>query len=193
MRFCGACGAPLEAPQEIAEPGAGAQRRHVTVMFCDLVESTPIAGALDPEDYRDILRAYHRACSSAIERYDGYTAQYLGDGLIAYFGYPRAHEDNAARGIHAGLEILDEIAALSERQHDLHGVALQVRIGLHTGVVVAGEMGAGETRDPRAIVGETPHIAARLQSIAPVGSLVVSGATHDLVEGYFEAESLVER
>jgi class 3 adenylate cyclase/tetratricopeptide (TPR) repeat protein len=196
MRFCGGCGVVLRG--EVATtPSAGApeaaHRRHMTVMFCDIVESTPLAERLDPEDFREILGGYQLACARAIERFDGYTARYAGDGLMAYFGYPRAYEDSAQRAVHAGLGILDELVALNVELRDLHGVSLRVRIGIHTGVVVAGEMGAGVTREPLAIVGETPHIAARLESIAAPGSVVISGDTHDLVEGYFETESRGEQ
>jgi class 3 adenylate cyclase/tetratricopeptide (TPR) repeat protein len=170
-------------------PGAG-QRRRMTVLFCDLVGSTPLAGSLDPEDWREVLSAYQHACVRAIERFDGYTAQYLGDGVVAYFGYPRAHEDDAQRAVHAGLGIVDELAPVSEYFRERLDIPLEVRVGLHTGVVVVGEMGAGEARSQHDIVGETPHIAARLQSVAEPGSVVISGDTRELVEGYFETEAL---
>ena len=195
MRFCSGCGGRLE-DQPVAVPSAAkdtAQRRHMTVMFCDLVGSTPLAASLDAEDFRDVLSAYQHACVRAIERFDGYTARYVGDGVVAYFGYPRAHEDDAQRAAHAGLGILDELEALKAHIRELHDVSLQVRIGLHTGVVVAGEMGAGGTRSQLDIVGEMPHIAARLESIAPPGSVVISDDTHDLIEGYFETEPLGEQ
>jgi class 3 adenylate cyclase/tetratricopeptide (TPR) repeat protein len=165
----------------------------MTVMFCDIVESTPLAERLDPEDFRDILVGYQHACARAIERFNGYTAQYAGDGLIAYFGYPRALEDGARRAVLAGLGILQELGALNSELHGLYGVVLRVRIGIHSGVVVAGEMGAGGTREPLAIVGETPHIAQRLESIARPGTVLISDATLDLVDGYFETESEGEK
>jgi class 3 adenylate cyclase/predicted ATPase len=196
MRFCGGCGGRLEdRPVTVPSPAAKdtAQRRHMTVMFCDLVGSTPLAESLDPEDFREVLSAYQHACVRAIERFDGYTARYVGDGVVAYFGYPRAHEDDAQRAAHAGLGILDELEALNADLRELHDVSLQVRIGLHTGVVVAGEMGAGETRSQLEIVGEMPHIAARLESIARPGSVVISDDTHALIEGYFETEPLGEK
>jgi class 3 adenylate cyclase/tetratricopeptide (TPR) repeat protein len=192
MRFCGGCGGPLEdAPT--AAPRDTAQRRHMTVLFCDVVGSTPLAEALDPEDLREVLSGYQLACVRAIERFDGYTARYVGDGVVAYFGYPRAHEDDAQRAVHAALGILDELVTLNGHLRDLHDVALQVRIGLHTGVVVVGEMGAGEARSQHEIVGQMPHIAARLESIAPPGSVVISDTTHDLTRGYFETEPLGEK
>jgi class 3 adenylate cyclase/tetratricopeptide (TPR) repeat protein len=193
MRFCGGCGRQLEERRAAAPPKDSAQRRRMTALFCDLVGSTPLVQSLDAEDFREVLTAYQQACVRAIERFDGYTARYVGDGLVAYFGYPRAHEDDAQRSVHAGLGILDEIRDLNPRLRELHGVSLQVRIGLHTGVVVVGEMGAGQARSQHEIVGEMPHIAARLESIAPPGSVVISDVTHDLVEGYFETEALGEK
>ena len=196
MSFCGGCGRSLgDGPVAVAAAGTQntARLRHMTVMFCDLVDSTPLAGLLGPEDFREILSGYQHACVRAIERFDGHTAKYVGDGLVAYFGYPRAHEDDAQRAVHAGLDILDEVVALNAHLDDRRGISLQVRIGLHTGVVVAGEMGAGRTREQRAIVGETPHIAARLQSIAQPGSVVISDVTRALIEDDFEIESLGEK
>src|ERR671915_837373 len=195
MRFCGGCGARLE-DRPVAVPSAAkdtAQRRHMTALFCDLVGSTPLVQQLDAEDFRDILGDYQRACVRAIERFDGYTARYVGDGIVAYFGFPRAHEDDAQRAVHAGLGILEELVALNEDLGDRLGISLQVRIGLHTGVVIVGEMGGGERRSQHEIVGEMPHIAARLESIAPPGSVVISDVTYDLIRGYFEAESLGEQ
>jgi class 3 adenylate cyclase/tetratricopeptide (TPR) repeat protein len=165
----------------------------MTVMVCDLVDSTPLAELLDPEDFREILSGFLLACARPIERFNGYTAKYTGDGLVAYFGYPRAHEDNGQRAVHAGLGILDELVVLNAHLREVHGISLQVRIGVHTGVVIAGEMGAGETREPLAIVGDTPHIAERLESVAAPGSLVISDDTHGLIEGYFETEALGEK
>ena len=169
-----------------------AQRRHMTVLFCDLVSSTPLAERLDPEDFREVLAAYQRSCRRAIEHLDGYTARYIGDAVVAYFGYPRAHEDDAQRAVHAALGILQELgelnASLKKRQ-----VSLEVRIGLHSGVVVAGEMGTGDMSPQHEIVGEMPHIAARLESIAPPGAVVISGDTHDFIEGYFETDPLGEK
>ena len=196
MRFCGGCGRRLEGPPAAPRAGSAdetAQRRHMTVMFCDLVGSTPLAGSLDAEDFREVLTEYQQACVRAIERFDGFTARYVGDGVVAYFGYPRAHEDDAQRAVHAGLGILEELEALNARLRDMLDISLQVRVALHTGVVVVGEMAAGKTRSQLEIVGEMPHIAARLESIAPPGSVVISDDTRELVEGYFETESLGEK
>jgi class 3 adenylate cyclase len=191
MRFCGGCGTPLQDPA--ATPGNGpgaAHRRHMTVMFCDIVGSTPLAETLDPEDFREILTGYQEACARATERFHGYIARYAGDGIVVYFGYPHAREDSAECAVHAGLAIVEELDALNFTLRDQHGISLRVRIGIHTGIVVAGEMGVGETRERMAIVGETPHIAARLESIAAPQTVVMSDATKDLVEGYFVTESL---
>jgi class 3 adenylate cyclase len=164
----------------------------MTVMFCDLVASTSLAGLLDPEDFREVLSDYQHACARAIDRFGGYTAQYIGDGLLTYFGYPRAHEDDAQRATHAGLQVLEEVATLNASLRNERGITLQVRIGIHTGLVVAGEMGAGQTRDRYAIVGETPHVAARLQSIARPGSVLISEVTHELIADHFDTEPLGE-
>jgi class 3 adenylate cyclase/tetratricopeptide (TPR) repeat protein len=164
----------------------------MTVMFCDLVGSTSLAESLDPEDFREVLSGYQQACDRAIDRFNGYTARYVGDGVIAYFGYPRAHEDDAQRAVHASLGILQELIALNVSLQATRGIALQVRIGVHTGIVVAGDMG-GASLAQHEIVGEMPHIAARLESIAPPGSVVISDTTRDFIEGYFETQSLGEK
>ncbi len=169
------------------------QRRQVTVMFCDLVGSTPLAGRLDPEDFLEVLARYQALAVEAIERYSGYPAHFPGDGVVACFGYPRAHEDDAQRAVYAGLAILEGLSDLNAQLRTRFGAALELRIGCHTGLVVAGAMEAGSNRDEFAMVGETPHIAARLQGVAAPGSLVVSDATQALIGGYFETEPLGER
>ncbi|MEA2380493.1 MAG: hypothetical protein QOH72_464 [Solirubrobacteraceae bacterium] len=196
MRFCGACGAPLEDAPRPAPAGNGheaAQRRHLTALFCDIVDSTPLAESLDAEDFREVLRAYRQACVRAIDRFDGYTAEYVGDGVVAFFGYPRAHEDDAHRAVHAALGVLDELAGINPQLGEAYDIALRVRIGLHTGVVVAGESDAGDPRSQVDVVGRMPHVAARLQTVAPPDSVVISDATRDLVDGWFEMETLGER
>ncbi len=156
------------------------------MLFCDLVDSTRLAAGLDAEDWRDLVRAYHERCMGAIERYEGHIAQYLGDGILVYFGYPRAHEDDAERAVRAGLELL---VALDEGQTDGAAVRLEARVGIHTGPVVVGEVGAGEQRETLAL-GDTTNRAARLQGIAEPGSVVVSEATLRLVPGVFVTEDL---
>jgi class 3 adenylate cyclase len=168
------------------------QRRYMTVMFCDVVGSTQLAEQLDPEDFHEILADYQRACTRAIERLDGYPARFIGDGVLAYFGFPKAYEDYAQRGVYAALGILAEMVALNGRLQAARGIELRVRIGLHTGLTVAGRMGPDRHRDELDIVGETPHLASRLQEVAPPDSVVISDETRRLVEGYFETEPLGE-
>ncbi|KXU83693.1 guanylate cyclase [Paraburkholderia monticola] len=167
-----------------------AERRQVTVMFVDLVGSTELTHHLDPEDTRRLLGGYHQVCANAIETHEGHIAQYLGDGLVVYFGYPRAHEDDAVRAVTAGLAILATLGRASPDAVTGGLGRLHVRIGIETGLVVAGEVGAGSSLDRQAIVGETPIVAARLQAIAPSDSLVVGPATKRLVEHAFLLEEL---
>jgi class 3 adenylate cyclase len=185
---------PEGPPRPATRPGefapADAERRQLTVMFCDLVDSTPLAGRLDPEDYRDVVRAYLETCAGVIQRFDGHIAKYLGDGILVYFGYPRAHEDDAQRAVYAGLGMLEAMAQVNEHLAREHGLHLAVRVGIHTGLVVAGEFGGGATREPLAIVGETPNIAARLQGVADPDTVVLSAATYQLVQGVFACEDL---
>ncbi len=159
-------------------------------MFCDLVGSTASSEKLDPEELREILREYQRLCSEAIRSYEGYIARYMGDGILTYFCYPQAHEDDARRSVYAGLGIVGAMQDLSDRSLKVQGVRLEVRIGIHTGLVVVGEMGEGEDLKGRAITGRTPNIAARLQEIASPGSVVISSATYRMIEGFFNCQSL---
>jgi class 3 adenylate cyclase len=160
-----------------------AERRQLTVEFIDLVGSTALSARLDPEELRELIRAYQQTSTTVIERYGGYTAQYLGDGLLVYFGYPTAHDDDAARAVRAGLGI---IAAVQELNTHL-ARPLQVRIGIHTGQVVVGEIGGGSKPEQLAL-GETPNIAARVQGIAEPDEVVMSGATYHLVQGLIDCE-----
>lgn len=164
------------------------ERRQLTVMFCDLVSSTALSEQFDPEELRDLIRAYQHACSAVITRFDGRIAKYLGDGLLAYFGYPRAHEDDARRAVRSALGIVAAIQTVNAQ----HGkaVSLKVRVGIHTGLVVVGEMGGGEFREQAAIVGDTPNSADRLQEIAEPDTVVISGSTYQLIRGLFDCESL---
>jgi class 3 adenylate cyclase/tetratricopeptide (TPR) repeat protein len=162
-------------------------------MFCDLVGSTPLAEQLDPEDLRQVILAYQQTCADQIQRFDGYLARYVGDGLLVYFGYPQAHEDDAQRAVRAGLGIVSALPELNSQLQQtvevLHESPLQVRIGIHTGLVVVGDMGGGSYRDPQAIVGETPNIAARLQGLAEPNTMLISEATARLVHGLFECHA----
>jgi class 3 adenylate cyclase/predicted ATPase len=158
-------------------------------MFCDLVGATALSEQFDPEDLRELLREYQAVCAAAISRFDGQIIQYLGDGLLVYFGYPRAHEDDAQRAVRAGLTIVEDMAGLTSRLERDRGVALAVRLGIHTGLVVAGEMGAAGWRETLA-VGETPNVAARLQSLADANTVVISHATYRLTQGFFACQPM---
>jgi class 3 adenylate cyclase/predicted ATPase len=166
-----------------------AERRQLTVLFCDLVDSTALASQLDPEDLREVIRAYQATCAEVIQRFEGHIAQYLGDGLLVYFGYPQAHEDDAQRAIRTGLGIVEVMATLNSRLAQRQGVRLAIRLGIHTGLVVVGAMGGGGRLEHLAL-GETPNIAARLQGLAAPDTIVISEATARLVEGYFVSHSL---
>jgi len=172
-----------------ARPAPEAERRQLTVLFCDLVGSTQLSGQLDPEDLRAVVRAYQEAAAEVIQPYEGHIAQYLGDGLLVYFGYPAAHEDDARRAVHTGLGIVQAIAILNARLTARYGAQLAVRLGIHTGPVVVGVMGGGG-RPEHLALGETPNVAARLQAIAPANTVVISAVTARLVQGAFALEDL---
>jgi class 3 adenylate cyclase/tetratricopeptide (TPR) repeat protein len=195
-RFCSACGAALAAAPEQGGARRGAdiepepERRQLTVMFCDLVESTALSKRIDAEELRKLIIAYRDACGEAIERHGGEIARFMGDGLLVYFGYPKAHEDDPARAVRAGLAILAAMAELNLRLGKEGQPALHVRIGVHTGVVVAGDISTGRHRETMAVVGDTPAIAARVQQAAPIDCVVVTAATHAIVQGYFVCRAL---
>jgi class 3 adenylate cyclase/predicted ATPase len=178
--------APAEPPAIEPRPREDAQRRQLTVMFCDLVGSTGISARLDPEELRDIIGGYHRRATEVIAKSGGFVARYLGDGVIAYFGYPQAHEDDAERAVRAGLALVEAVARLD----DGTGMALSVRVGIATGLVVVGDLigkGAAQEQD---VVGETPNLAARLQSLAEPNTVVIDGSTRRLLGGLFEYRAL---
>ena len=196
--YCGDCGAALSQPTatpQSAQRGAAptivahgklrempeGERRHLTVLFCDLVGSTKIASHLDPEAWREIVGEYHRAATQAIERFGGHVAQYLGDGVMAYFGWPEAHDNDAERAARAGLTILDGLSKLDEQAARPE---LSARVGIDSGTVVVGA-GAGKDTD---VFGDTPNIAARVQSAAEPGTVVITDAVHRLVSGMFVVE-----
>src|SRR6266571_3275432 len=185
---------PQEASAHVAPRVPEAERRQLTVLFCDLVDSTVLARQLDPEDLREVVQAYQETCARVIARFEGHIAQYLGDGLLVYFGYPLAHEDDAQRAARAGLGILAELQRLNTQLQQTVGTMqawpLQVRIGIHSGLVVVGEMGGGQHREPMAIVGETPNVAARVQEIAEPNTVAISAATYRLTQGFFECLDL---
>jgi len=174
----------------IARTTPEAERRQLTIMFCDLVGSTQLAERLDPEDLRALLTSYQDVCKAAIERYDGYVARYLGDGVLAYFGYPTAHEDDAERAVRAGLSIVEKVQRLDSPVGGPNGREALVRVGIATGPVVVGDLiGEGASLES-AVVGETPNLAARLQGLAEPNTVVVSVSTHRLTTGHFRYQDL---
>jgi len=182
-----------DAPWQVGSPpipGASeAERRQLTVMFCDLVGSTALSERLDPEELREVVRAYQQVCSEVVDRFEGHIAQYLGDGLLVYFGYPLAHEDDAQRAVRTGLGIVEEVRNLNKNLRQDSGVTLAVRVGIHTGLVVIGEMGGGDKHEQLAL-GDTPNIAARVQGIAEPDTVVISLATYRLIQGFFICQDL---
>jgi class 3 adenylate cyclase/tetratricopeptide (TPR) repeat protein len=188
-KFCGECGAALDAPVNepvaatppLQSPEVLGERRHLTVLFCDLVGSTAIAARLDPEQWRETLAGFHAVAAAAITRFDGHVAKYLGDGVMAYFGWPAAHDNDAERAARAGLAILDAIAKLNEQPGHTQ---LSARVGIDSGLVVIGQ-GAGNHAE---VFGEVPNIAARVQAIAEPGTVAATDTTHRLVAGLFVVE-----
>ncbi len=170
---------PASAPRT-SEVIGEAERRQLTIMFCDLAGSTALSQQLDPEALRELMKQYQQACRDVIERYEGHVAQYLGDGLMVYFGFPRAHEDDAERAVRSALEIVAAVKKVSAP------APLCVRVGIATGRVVVGETGGGDASVPKLAVGETPNLAARLQGLAAADEIVISSSTHRLLRGTFE-------
>ncbi|MCH7843035.1 MAG: AAA family ATPase [Chloroflexi bacterium] len=177
-------------PVEPTGTAPDAERRQLTVMFCDLQGSTALSQQLDPEDLRDVIRGYQEVCAGAVGRFEGHIAKYLGDGLLVYFGYPQAHEDDPQRAVRAGLAILQGMGPLNAQLRSARDLELTVRIGIHTGLVVAGEMGGGDTLEELAIVGETPNVAARIEGAAEPNGIAISDVTANLVQGFFLSESM---
>jgi class 3 adenylate cyclase len=180
-----------QAPQPVAETtptagpvSAGAERRQLAVMFCDLVGSTPLSARYDPEDLREVIGAYHRCVADTVARFAGFVAKYMGDGVLVYFGYPEAHEDDAERAVHAGLAVIDAVGRLATPE------PLNVRLGVASGLVVVGDLiGAGAAQE-RGVVGEAPNLAARLQALAKPGALVIAESTRRQIGAMFEVEDL---
>ena len=166
------------------KPHETPERRQVTVMFSDLVGSTALATRMDPEDLREVISAYQKCVAETVARYGGFVAKYMGDGVLIFFGYPQAHEDDAERAVRAGLELVAAVSGLKTH------AALQTRVGIATGLVVVGDLiGSGEAQE-RGIVGETPNLAARLQTIAEPNTVVIAGSTRKLLGNLFELEDL---
>jgi class 3 adenylate cyclase/tetratricopeptide (TPR) repeat protein len=175
---------PEPAVEVQPKPQDSAERRQVTVMFSDLVGSTALSARMDPEDLREVIAAYHKCVAETVRRFDGFVAQYLGDGVLVYFGYPQAHEDDAERAVRAGLELVAAVIALRTR------VSLQTRVGIATGVVVVGDLMDSGNAPERGIVGETPNLAARLQALAGPNGIVIADATRRQIGGLFELRDL---
>ena len=173
---------PAPATQQYA---ASAERRHLTVMICDLVGSTALSTRLDPEEMAAVIDAFHATCAQIISAYDGFLVDFQGDGILAHFGYPRAHEDDAERTARASLELVAALARLETPA----AVPLTVRIGIATGLVVVGNLGEGDLRD-HGVVGDTPNVAARLQALAEPGMIVVAASTRRLLGNLFHLRDL---
>src|SRR5438067_1021916 len=190
-RDAGAKAPSSDAANSSSEPTVSpedrAERRQVTVLFSDLVGSTALSARMDPEDLREVISAYQKCAAETMRRFGGFVAQYLGDGVLVYFGYPEAHEDDAERAVRAGLELIAAVIALKTQ------ASLQTRVGIATGLVVVGDLaGSGEGRERR-IVGETPNLAARLQGIAEPNTVVIAEATRRLLGNLFELKDLGAR
>src|SRR6516164_4663332 len=173
-------GAPSFSPEDRAE------RRQVTVMFSDLVGSTALSTRMDPEDLREVISTYQDSVAATVGRFGGFVARYIGDGVLAYFGYPHAHEHDAERAVRAGLELVKEAPKLKSAA----SVPLQVRIGIATGLVVVGDLIGGGSVQEHEVVGETPNLAARLQALAEPGMVVISSSTRRLTGGLFDYRDL---
>jgi class 3 adenylate cyclase/predicted ATPase len=182
------------SPAAQSTPTGEAERRQLTVMFCDLVGSTALSAKLDPEDLREVITSFQDQCREAIEQYAGFIARYMGDGMLVYFGYPQAHEDDAERAARAGLDIVRSMAELNTEFGRLHEVVLAVRVGVATGAVVVGDIVGEGAAEEAAVVGETPNLAARLQGLAEPNTVVIAEPTRQLIEGLFDcAEQGVHR
>jgi class 3 adenylate cyclase/tetratricopeptide (TPR) repeat protein len=179
---------PSSQPAVVSESLAhdGAERRQLTVMFCDLVGSTALSTRLDPEDLREVIGAYHRRCAEVIIKHGGFVARYMGDGILAYFGYPYAHEDDAEQAVSAGLTLVEAVTKIDVGA----GTALQVRVGIATGLVVVGDLGGEGAAREHGVFGETPNVAARLQGLVEPGVVVVAGNTRCLLGELFECRAL---
>jgi class 3 adenylate cyclase len=190
IRDLGTASAAVTAPSVPAatEPNRQdrAERRQLSVVFCDLVGSTALPAKLEPEDLRGIITAYHRCCTELVERNCGFVAKYMGDGVLAYFGYPQAHEHDAERAVRAGLYLVEAVPKLATNA----GSPLQVRVGIATGLVVVGDLIGSGAAQEQAVVGDTPNLAARLQALAEPGAVVIASITRRLTGGLFEYRDL---
>ncbi len=194
-KFCGFCGRALVAgavagvvPEAKARQNLS-ERRQLTVMFCDLADSTALSARLDPEDTREVIRLYQETASRVIAEFDGFIARYMGDGILAYFGYPRAYENAAERAIHAGLNVVGAVTALEP----MPGLKLRVRVGIATGLVVVGDTVGSGWASEKDVIGDAPNLAARLQSLAPPNSVIIAPSTQRLASGQFDFQDLGEQ
>lgn len=194
--YCGNCGTQLSTKSEHSPlqklplqetHHVEAEHRHLTVMFCDLVGSTALSSKLDPEELREVIREYQEVSAKVVNRFEGHIAQYLGDGILVYFGYPTAHENDAHRAVSSGLGIIEAIKRMNRRISEQKGISIEVRLGIHTGHVVIGDMG-GVGKTEQLALGATPNIAARLEGLADSNSLVISTDTYKLVHKFFDCE-----
>src|SRR5271157_5216827 len=181
----GAQSATSATSASTAAPTIDAERRQLTVMFCDLVGSTALSTRHDPEDLRELIGDYHRAVAETVGHFDGFVAKYMGDGVLIYFGYPQAHEDDAERAVRAGLGVIDAVGHL-----DVKSVKLQARVGIATGLVVVGDLIGEGSAQEQSVVGETPNLAARLQALAKPDAVVIAAGTRRLVGDLFEYRDL---
>src|SRR5262252_9277858 len=161
-----------------------AERRQVTVMFSDLVGSTALSARMDPEDLREVISAYQKCVAETVQRFGGFVAKYMGDGVLVYFGYPQAHEDDAERAVRAGLELIQAVGGLK------FSAPLQTRVGIATGLVVVGDLIGSGAAQEQAVVGETPNVAARLQGIAEPDTVVIAESTRKLLGNLFDLQDL---
>jgi class 3 adenylate cyclase len=182
-----ALGAAVTAAPSDRPAPAEAERRQLTVMFCDLVGSTALSTRHDPEDLRELIGDYHRAVADTVGRIDGFVAKYMGDGVLVYFGYPQAHEDDAERAVRAGLAVIEAVGRLPARED------LRVRLGIATGLAVVGDLIGEGAAQERGIVGETPNLAARLQGLAAPNTLVIAEATRRQISGLFDLADRASR
>ena len=179
---------PADSTASSSEATQEAEQRQLTIMFCDLVGSTRLSTLVDPETLMELLRAYRVFCTQCVERFGGNVAKFMGDGVLIYFGYPRAHEDDAERAIRAALAIVRDLASLPSHPD----APLRGRIGIATGLVVVGELIGADLSQEQMVVGQTPNLAARLQSLAPPDGIIVASRTHQLTVGLFEFADMGE-
>ncbi|MFV2057779.1 MAG: adenylate/guanylate cyclase domain-containing protein, partial [Thiohalomonadales bacterium] len=192
--FCGGCGYDLNQPSAAIRPAINtdsAERRQLTVLFCDVVGSSILSESVDPEELREIMQKYRAVSDSVIKKYNGHTAQYLGDGILAYFGYPKANEDDAQRSVLAGIELVSQVQQLNRKLYRDHQIEISIRIGIHTGLVVVGDITGG--RENSLALGTTPNIAARIQDYAKPNTVIISLNTYRLIQQLFDCKPLGEQ